>query len=287
MSAIEPQAVFPVPGEPDWQVITDDAVWVSNEPRNTVHRLDPKTNQIAAIVDVGQKPCSGLAAGFGSIWVPICGAKALSRIDTRTNKVTATLPIGPAESEGGIAASPDSIWMLTDPKGTLSRIDPETNRVTAKIAVAADSAACTFGEGAIWITTPGKNLLSRVDPKTNKVTHRVKVGPGPRFLAVGAGSVWTLNQGNGTVTRIAVDTGKVLANIELGVPGSGGEIAFGGGHIWATVFQVPLSEIDPETNQVIKQWFGPGGDAVRVGHGSIWLSNLREGNVWRLSLDQE
>jgi hypothetical protein len=25
-----------------------------------------------------------------------------------------------------------------------------------------------------------------------------------------------------------------------------------------------------------------GGDAIRVGHGSVWLSNLRQGNVWRL-----
>src|SRR5205814_7534857 len=26
---------------------------------------------------------------------------------------------------------------------------------------------------------------------------------------------------------------------------------------------------------------GPGGDAIRVGHGSVWLSNGRWGNVWR------
>ena len=28
-------------------------------------------------------------------------------------------------------------------------------------------------------------------------------------------------------------------------------------------------------------------DAIRVGHGSVWLSNLREQNVWRFSLKQE
>jgi virginiamycin B lyase len=31
-----------------------------------------------------------------------------------------------------------------------------------------------------------------------------------------------------------------------------------------------------------QQFFGPGGDAIRVGHGSVWLSNLRQSNVWRL-----
>jgi hypothetical protein len=56
------------------------------------------------------------------------------------------------------------------------------------------------------------------------------------------------------------------------------------GHVWVTVFQIPLSEIDPATNTVIRQWTGAGGDSVRVGHGSIWLSNLRQQNVWRIEL---
>ena len=63
---------------------------------------------------------------------------------------------------------------------------------------------------------------------------------------------------------------KLLANIEVGIPGNGGEIAFGDGHVWATVFQIPLSEIDPPTNKVVRQWTGAGGDSVRLGHGSLW-----------------
>src|SRR5260370_29317408 len=78
MSSVSPVAVFPVEGAPDWQVLTDDSVWVTNSPKNTVHRLDVKTNKVTAVVEVGNKPCSGLAWGFGSIWVPNCGDKTLS-----------------------------------------------------------------------------------------------------------------------------------------------------------------------------------------------------------------
>ena len=88
------------------------------------------------------------------------------------------------------------------------------------------------------------------------------------------------------MSRVDGKTGKLLARIEVGVPGSGGEIAFGAGRVWVTVFQIPLSEIDPERNLVVKQWVGAGGDSVRIGHGSVWLSNLREQNVWRFSPDQ-
>src|SRR5690348_4160080 len=72
MSDLKPIAVFPVEGVPDWQVITKEAAWVSNGPKNTLHRLDPKTNAVVAAIEVGKRPCSGLAAGFGSIWVPNC-----------------------------------------------------------------------------------------------------------------------------------------------------------------------------------------------------------------------
>lgn len=65
-------------------------------------------------------------------------------------------------------------------------------------------------------------------------------------------------------------------------PGPGGDIAVGEGSVWVTAFEFPLSRIDPSTNTVVLQFTGPGGDAVRVGLGSVWLSNIRAGNVWRL-----
>jgi virginiamycin B lyase len=286
MSGIKPEAVFMTEGSPDWQVSTEDAEWVSNAPKNTVHRLDLKTNTVAAVIEVGKRPCSGLAAGFGSIWVPNCGDKTVSRIDIRTNQVVATIAASPAASEGGIAASPEGVWLVTDAKGILSKIDPAKNAIVAEVTVPPNSAGVTYGEGAVWVTSPDSNMVTGVDSKTNRIVHSAEVGPRPRFITTGAGSIWTLNQGDGTVSRVDAKSGKLIANIELGVPGTGGEIAFGEGHVWATVFEIPISEIDPATNQVVKQWFGPGGDSIRVAHGSVWLSNLREGNVWRLSPNQ-
>ncbi len=284
LSTIHPVAVFDVgSGTPDWQVLTDDALWVTNSPRNAVHRLDVHTNQIAATITVGKRPCSGLAAGFGSVWVPNCADKTISRVDTKTNTVVATVPAGPAESEGGIAASGDAIWLVTDPKGKLSRIDPKSNSPTAAVDVPPGSAAVLFADGAIWVTTPAKNLLTRVDANTNKVTDSISVGPEPRFETVGAGSVWTLNQGDGTISRVDTTTRKVTATVEVGIPGSGGEIAFGLGRVWATVFDIPISEIDPASNQVVRQWVGDGGDSIRAGLGSVWLSNLHAHTIWRIA----
>ena len=293
MTAIKPAAVFSLPGTPDWQVVTDDAVWVSNAPKGTVHRLDVKTNSVAATIDAGKRPCSGLAAAFGSIWAPLCGDRpnvengekpALARIDQKTNQVVAKIAVGVANSEGGLAASPEAVWIVSDLKGVLSRIDPATNKVAAEVAVASGSVSVVYAEGALWVASPEKSVLTRVDAKTNQVTDTIPVGPTPRFITTGAGAIWTLNQGDGTVSRVNIASRKVVATIECGIPGTGGELAFGEGRVWATVFQVPLTEIDPATNAVVRQWFGAGGDALRIGHGSVWLSNLREQNVWRIDL---
>jgi len=283
MSELMPVAVFEAPGVPDWLAATEDAVWVSNKPKNTVHRMDIKTNKVTAVVTVGDKPCSGLTAGFGSIWVPNCGDQTMSRVDQKTNKVVATIPVGPANTEGGVTVSKDAVWMLTDPKGVLSRIDPKTNQVAASITVPAGSFSAQFGEGAVWVTSTETSQVVRVDPKTNMVTDTISVGPQPRFFTVGGGAVWTLNQGDGTVTRIDAKTRKVVATIQAGIPGGGGEVSYGGGYVWITVFQIPLTKIDAKTDKVVAQWVGPGGDAVRYAHGSVWLSNLREQNVWRLT----
>ena len=40
MDRLKPEQVFAVPGAPDWLAIDED-VWVSNEPKNSVTRIDP------------------------------------------------------------------------------------------------------------------------------------------------------------------------------------------------------------------------------------------------------
>src|SRR5215831_1351313 len=123
MSDLHPVATFAVEGHPDWMVVTDDAVWVTSSNVNHVVRLDVKSNQPTIIATV-KEPCSGLAAGFSSIWVPSCGSHSLARVDPATGRIQAEIPIAPADSEGGITVGAESVWMAIDKKGVLARIDP-------------------------------------------------------------------------------------------------------------------------------------------------------------------
>jgi streptogramin lyase len=138
MSELHAIAKFSIPGSPDWVAIAD-SVWISNNPKSNISQLDPKTNQVGAVITVAKKPCSGLAIAFGSIWVPICSDGSVQRVDPKSQKIVATIPSGVANTEGGITAGEGSIWMPSDAAGVLSRIDPATNQVVSKISIPSDS----------------------------------------------------------------------------------------------------------------------------------------------------
>ena len=229
IAQLKPEAVYEVPGTPDWLAI-DEHMWVSNEPKDTVSRLDPKTSTVVATVRAGKRPCSGLAVGFGSLWVPNCGDQTLARVDLKTSAVTATIPTTIASSEGGIAtgASQRLAGRSTNAARS-SAFDPATNKPVAEIHLPPGSYGIAFGEGAVWVTSTDGNSLTRVDPATNLIVETIPVGKAPRFLAVGEGAVWTLNQGDGSISRVDPKTNKVVATIEAGIPGDGGEIAAGEG----------------------------------------------------------
>ena len=280
MEKLKPESEFQVGGSPDW-IAVDESIYVSNQPKNSIARIDPKTNKFLPDVTGFHKPCSGLAVGFGSLWVPNCGDGMLTRVDLKTGKLGASIQTGVANSEGGIAVSPDSVWIMTKGDSTLARVDPLSNKIVAEIPLPTGCFTAAYGMDDVWVTCTDAGLLIRVDPSTNLITEHIKVGAKPRFLAVGEGSVWTLNQSAGSVSRIDPQSNKVVATIEVGVPGPGGDIAVGEGSVWVTAFDFPLSRIDPETNKVAQQFFGTGGDAIRAAKGNVWLCDLRNGKVWK------
>ena len=285
-SAMKVRAKFKIGEKADWVALTAVSVWVAGTNPYTIQRVDPKTDSIVARIGLPGEACAGLATGFHSVWIPLCGKpNSLVRLDMRTNKIV-VLPIGPAGEEGGIAVSEDSVWLISDDLGTLNRINPQTNLVRQKISVPSGSYNPIYSRERIWVTAVKSNSVTAIDASTGTVIKTIQVGPQPRFLTAGGGSIWTLNQGDGTVTRIDEKSFEVVATIHAGIPGQGGDIAYGDGSIWATVFGTPLTRIDAESNRLLRQWTGAGGDSLRVGFDSIWITDYRNGLLLRIPLEE-
>jgi streptogramin lyase len=285
MAQLRAIVTIPLGQTADWVSVTSDAVWVGSTGPYAVHRIDPASNRVVATVVLPGEPCAGLATGFGSLWIPLCGRPgALARVDLETNALRAVYPVAPAGAEGGITASPDSIWLPIAKAGWLARIDPATGAIRQRVRIPQGSFNPLYSDGRIWVTRAVHAGVTVIDAQTGIVAKRVPTGPGPRFLTAGEAGVWTLNQGDGTVTRIDTATTTAGVPVRLGTPGHGGDIAAGGGLIWTTMAKVPLSAIDAATSKVLCQWTGPGGDSLGIGHGSIWLTDYHAGTIARFDL---
>ena len=306
LTSLTPEASFPIAGTERQVAIAGDAVWVSNRAAGTLTRIDPKTNTAGEAIAIGKEPCYPTLSAFGSLWTPLCGAKALVRTEVpgkpapapaatpaatpAAKPETTDKPAGPKpptlitlgiRSAGPVLSAASSIWMITDTAGILARIDPDTNAPVAEVVVPAGANAMTFGDGAIWVSSATKNSVTRVNADTNVVMETVTVGQGPVAVTTGAGSVWTLNGGDGTISRIDPKTNKVTQTIKAGVKATTGSIALGEGSLWVSAPGSPLIRIDPATNAIVQQFSGAGGGMLAVGHKSLWLTATPVA-IWRI-----
>ena len=257
----------------------DGGVWVSSRESGTVTKIDAKTNKPAEPIAVGKDPCAGLATGFGSLIVPICGAPGVARVDLKTSAVTVILKRVTAAMVGPVTAV-SSIWIVSDGTGTLLRIDPDSNAVIADVPLRARALALASGQSALWVATDNNELL-KISPYTIVTSEIIKVGKSPRSIAFGEGSVWTLNAGDGTVSRIDPKTNKIASTIKLGAPVAGGQIAVGEGSVWVSAPGLPLVRIDPRTNHIVQQFAGEGGGAIVISQGALWITATPKA-IWRL-----
>ena len=279
-----PRTTIVTGGGPDWMATGSGAMWIANISLKEVERIDAATNAITARIKVDGVPCSGAAFGFSSVWIPLCEngkGTSVARIDAATNRVAATLPIAPANSEGGIAVSRDSVWMATGDT-TLSRIDPASDKVRQRVTVPPGSQNPVYADGVVWITSKASNLVTAVDAAHGHVVARVRVPGGPHFVGAGGSAIWTIGQNDGVVTRIDPRAKRVVARINANIAGFGGDVTYGAGYVWTTLVDVPLTKIDPTTNRIVAQYYGRGGDAIHFNYGTVWLADYNNHLVWRI-----
>ena len=182
------------------------SVWVTSASYGTLSRIDPKSGEVVAKIDVDRGAVEIAAdESSGAVWV---GGVTLNYDKPENNK--------------------------------LSRVDPATNRVVAQIPIRAGvrygggASNVAVGEGAVWVLSSDARLL-KVDPTTNEVAGMVSLGGYSRHLAVYGGGVWAMVQARAeALRRVDPRTMHVVASEDIGRTsriGTGG-LAAGGGYVW-------------------------------------------------------
>ena len=276
-------ATLKLPGYPDFLEPDGDDVWILNIDR--VEKLSAKRKKPILSVPI-PGACGAMIVGLNSLWVASCSKKAIYRIDNKTGKLLSVIPCGISDKHGEImlAIGNNSLWVLSDSTGVLTRINAKTNKIQALIAVMPNSYCAVFDFNSVWITNTTANSVQRIDPKSNKVVATINVGKTPRFLAAGENGVWTLNQGDGTLSHIDPEQNKVVAIVDTKVPGSGGDIATGAGHVWVRakkgIFLQAINSLSNIVDSIYTPVYGSG--AVRITQNYVWVTAHDINTIWIL-----
>ena len=273
---------------PDWVLLAGESAWVAGVGAG-IGRYDRHTGAVLAEVPLTGEICLAMDAGFGSLWLGNCTTRQIVRIDEVSGEIVAIserIPEG-IQGESSIAVGEDGVWFLssgTRPK--LIKIDPATNAVAATFNAPQSSTSVRAGFGALWITNATDGNVARINPADGSVVAVIPTGAFADFLAVGEGAVWVQNNDDGTVSRVDPATNAATATITVsGRPIQGGDIAVGGGSVWARVSDVLIAQIDPATNTVIAR-FGEswGSGSVAADDEAVWISAHDVLSIWRLPL---
>ena len=291
--AIEPVAIedagavrFDVAGEPDWLTLAGGSVFAYT---TGVGRFDATTGELLGTTDVGgQSICLAMDAGFGSVWVGLCGTPSLVRIDPATGDVQATipLPVTDLHEESSVAAGEGGVFLVAKSENQIVKVDPSTNDVAAVFDVPPGATAARAGFGSLWVSSHANDVVSRLDPATGELLATIDVGDGPRFLAIGADGVWVMNQAGGSLSKIDPTTDTVVATVQVNDgPIEFGDIAAGGGSVWTRISDHLLARVDESSNQVT-QFYDPasGSGSVAADDEAVWLSAHDVNSMWRLPL---
>jgi hypothetical protein len=189
-------------------------------------RIDPATNKVSAVIDVGAHPVVA-AAGGHSIWVYNRDSRTISEVDPGTNRVVRTTTISgftPARccslfSGPVLAADASGAWFVNGggydkPRLTHVRAVGGTREYTLGLTPTGLAA----GAGAVWVVGQrGRDYkVVRIEPATGRVTATTRFPARSRVdsIAFGYGAVWVMSSPTATLYRIhplsARRTGSVV-----------------------------------------------------------------------------
>ena len=246
---------------------------------NTVARINLDDGEVAGGIRVGSRP-TGVAAGYGAIWVTNQEADTVSMIDSQTYDVT---DLGTRGSPTAAAVGEGAAWVVNGFDGTITRVEPRTQS-TRTISLEPGSKGLAVGLGYVWVTNSLNGTLVRIDPQTLETT-RSSIGGRPGSVAIGAGSLWVADAASevGRILRIDPSDGRVHESLELDVEPT--QIAADATGVWVTSSLADaVLRIDP-TSLTIAARIRPVGNEPRgiaTGGGYVWVANAADGTVARI-----
>jgi hypothetical protein len=263
---------------------------------NTLVRIDPHTNAVQRVIDVGPQP-RAVAAWGQTVWVYSQTAGVVSEVDAKTNRVLHKTPISaspvPLTTTIGpvLAADRSGAWIVgVDGRGQslLTLVLPGGGRRLYPLR--GRPMAVATGLHAVWVLERGtrRDRLQRLDQATARlrVQARLPLSSGVDTLTFGFRDLWLVGSRTAILYRVDPRSGSVRHR-DLGQT-AGRPVAMAG-DVWVNISDNGgfTMLVDPRTlleaanyNGVIGPLGTLGADSVGA-FGSVWTYDVRSGAVDR------
>jgi streptogramin lyase len=235
------------------------AVWVCSADRSRLIKIDPRTNEIVAEIDLRELQIPDhvllvLAAGEGAVW--ITDQTHVIQIDPLAHTIVGErLAAGEEIIVAGLGHG--SLWMGSHDDGIVARVDAASRRVVAKFDVGFSIHGLTVSDEALWVLDEHGFGIVRIDPQTYETRARVPIDFVGSNLAAGDGSVWVAPAardsgqptGNDGIARIDESINRLVETIHVGSVDTSDyySVYFNEGSLWVLIDgpQTSLIEVQP------------------------------------------
>jgi YVTN family beta-propeller protein len=240
-----------------------------------VTRIDSRNRKVLGTITLDRRTPTGLAFGFGYVWVAHGLRGQLSRIDPQFAVASSPIDVGGTafgSPNGSVAVGPGSVWAVFG-DSTLARIEPAEGRVAEKTRAGTVPAGIVVGSGSVWVSNSGNAEVARYSPAafTEAPIHSFPVGGRPWGIAAGEGAIWVANSDDDSVTRIDPASGRTEP-----IPVGRGPtaVAVGAHAVWvANTDAGTVSRIDPKTNEVVREIeLGNAPAGIEYADGLVWVT---------------
>jgi YVTN family beta-propeller protein len=251
---------------------------------DSLARIDPQTNAVAATIPVGASP-TAVAAGERWVWAANFDDETVTQVDSESNTVARTIVID--GSPIAIAVGEGAVWVTSTRDGdtVLTKIDAESAAVRRELELGTGLTLLAVGGGSVWLAVGDitEDTVLRLLPGTGAVEERIPLPSRAGAVAFGAGALWVASAGlDGLVWRIDPATNEIAASIPLDFRAE--DIAVVDGVVWVTNRGAnSVSRIDPATDRVAETIpVGRGAVGIAADEGAVWVANSADRTVSRL-----
>ena len=201
-----------LPGWPSAVAVGAGSVWVADDGRDVIVRLDEETGEIEGEpISVGPEP---VALDHDGTQLFVAHATGRITIVTEAGVIGAPLELGGALSD--VVAGDGAVWVADIEGSAVHRIDVDRRAVDRRISVPQGAVRLALASDRLWVSNL-EATVTAVDLASGAVSEPVPVGVAPIGIAVTSTALWVANSEDDTVTRLHPSrSGPIGAPIAVG-----------------------------------------------------------------------